>query len=191
MKYKINCYGWSAEFIAKTITNEQLLKIKELMEENGTDDVSEIRFDLDSIVDIYSGDIFHFTKPLDTSDMMFQVLDENDTILSEFNFKEIGSIYDIIEDFDDYQYYDLIPQENRNIYLSIDEDKGGIYSFEIESDTLPVASDFACVTGNIEAPDLEWDFIDSVYFKGAKIEPVDYLDNTGKAATVHLYEFED
>ena len=143
------------------------------------------------ILDIWSGDIFHMTKPLQTGDMLFQLEDENGNIVLEFNVTQTQSVEDVIEDFDDYNVYDLITDENRHIYFSVDENKGGIFQFEIESDTLPIVEDFACASGNIETPDSEWDFIDGIYFRGEKLEPTDYLDNTGKAATVNLFEHEE
>lgn len=193
MKYILNCYGWSGEFIAKEVTDEQLVKIKTLMEENDTEDVSDVRWGLqeNEILDIWSGDIFHMTKPLQTGDMLFQLEDENGNIVLEFNVTQTQSVEDFIEDFDDYNVYDLITDENRHIYFSVDENKGGIFQFEIESDTLPIVEDFACASGNIETPDSEWDFIDGIYFRGEKLEPTDYLDNTGKAATVNLFEHEE
>lgn len=193
MKYILNCYGWSGEFIAKEVTDEQLAKIKTLMEENDTEDVSDVRWGLqeNEILDIWSGDIFHMTKPLQTGDMLFQLEDENGNIVLEFNVSQTQSVEDVIEYFDDYNVYDLITDENRHIYFSVDENKGGIFQFEIESDTLPIVEDFACASGNIETPDSEWDFIDGIYFRGEKLEPTDYLDNTGKAATVNLFEHEE
>lgn len=192
MKYTLNCYGWSGEFIAKEVTDEQLTKIKALMEENDTEDISDVRWGLqeNEILDIWSGDIFHMTKPLQTGDMLFQLEDEDGNIVLEFNVTETQSVEDVIEDFDDYNVYDLITDENRHIYFSVDENKGGIFQFEIESDTIPTAEDFAISAGNIETPESEWDFIDGIYFRGEKLEPTDYLDNTGKAATVNLFEHE-
>lgn len=193
MKYILNCYGWSGEFIAKEVTDEQLAKIKTLMEDNDTEDVSDVRWGLqeNEILDIWSGDIFHMTKPLQTGDMLFQLEDENGNIVLEFNVSQTQSVEDVIEYFDDYNVYDLITDENRHIYFSVDENKGGIFQFEIESDTLPIVEDFACASGNIETPDSEWDFIDGIYFRGEKLEPTDYLDNTGKAATVNLFEHKE
>lgn len=192
MKYKLNCYGWSAEIIAKDITDEQLNQIKKIFSEKEAEDFTEIRLDIQDaeIIDIWSGDIFHFTKAFGDEKMLFVLEDENNNKVLEFGISDTASIEDMIDDYDDYTSYELIPDENRHQYLSIDENKGGIYSFEFESDEVPKASDFACAPCSIDTPDDEFDFIDSIYFKGQKLEPIDYLDNSGKAASVYIYEFE-
>ena len=67
MKYTLNTYGWSMEAIAKELTDEQVQKIKEKMEEEGYEELHEIRFDLDELlgIDIWDGDIFHNTMGMD------------------------------------------------------------------------------------------------------------------------------
>ena len=52
MKYTLNTYGWSFEAIGKSLTDEQVLKIKEFMEENGHEKLWECRSDLDELLDI-------------------------------------------------------------------------------------------------------------------------------------------
>ena len=49
MKYTLNCYGWSFEAIGKSLTDEQVLKIKEFMNENGHDELWQCRSDLDEL----------------------------------------------------------------------------------------------------------------------------------------------
>ena len=34
-KYKLNCYGWSLEAIGKSLTDEQVKKIEDLMKKAG------------------------------------------------------------------------------------------------------------------------------------------------------------
>jgi hypothetical protein len=50
MKYTLNCYGWSFEAIGKSLTDEQVLKIKEFMNENGHDELWQCRSDLDALI---------------------------------------------------------------------------------------------------------------------------------------------
>jgi hypothetical protein len=74
-----------------------------------------------------------------------------------------------------------------NILFIADENKGGIVQFEFESDEVPTAKDFCFLNGDIGTPEGDWDFISKYFFKGQLLEEHDYLDNSGKAATVEIY----
>ena len=194
-KYTLNTYGWSFEAVCKSLTDEQVQLIREKMDEEGYTEPHEIRFDLDELlnIDIWDGEIFHTTEAFDNGTMHFEILDEEGNKVSEFGVNEISSLYDVIEDYDDkykYKSYNALPQYNvppTNLYLSVDENKGGIYSFTIESDTVPVASDFTVSSGSIDTPDGDYDFIDQVFFKGEPLEIEDYLDNSGKASSCMIF----
>jgi hypothetical protein len=60
-KYKLNCYGWSLEAIGKSLTDEQVKKIEDLMKKAGYEELWEVRHDLDELldIDIWDGDLFH------------------------------------------------------------------------------------------------------------------------------------
>lgn len=194
-KYTLNTYGWSFEAVCKSLTDEQVQLIREKMDEEGYTEPHEIRFDLDELlnIDIWDGEIFHTTEAFDNGTMHFEILDEEGNKVSEFGINEISSLYDVIEDYDDkykYKSYNAVPQYNvppTNLYLSVDENKGGIYSFTIESDTVPVSSDFTVSSGSIDTPDGDYDFIDQVFFKGEPLEVEDYLDNSGKASSCMIF----
>lgn len=194
-KYTVNTYGWSFEAICKSLTDEQVQLIREKMDEEGHTKLHEIRFDLDELLefDIWDGEIFHTTEAFDNGTMRFEILDEEGNKVSEFGVNDISSLYDVIEDYDDkykYKTYNAVPQYNippTNLYLSVDENKGGIHTFTIESDTVPVASDFTVSSGSIDTPDGDYDFIDQVFFKGEPLEIEDYLDNTGKASSCMMF----
>lgn len=194
-KYTINTYGWSLEAICKSLTDEQVQTIREKMDEEGYSELHELRFDLDELLnlDFWDGEIFHKTEAFDNGTMHFEIIDEEGNKVSEFGIGEISSLYDVIEDYDDkYEFrgYNAIPEYNvppTNLYLSVDENKGGIYSFTVESDTVPVATDFTVSSGTIDTPDGEYDFIDQIFFKGEPLEIDDYLDNSGKASTVTVF----
>jgi hypothetical protein len=125
--------------------------------------------------------------------MHFEIIDEEENKVLEFGINDVGDLYETIEDYDDkYEYrgYEVIPQYNvppTNLYLSVDENKGGIFTFTFESDTVPVASDFTYSTGSIDTPDGDYDFIDKIFFKGQPLEIEDYLDNSGKASSVMIF----
>lgn len=186
--YKLNTYGWEGEFVGKEISNEQLEKIKQLMVDKNYESLAQLRWELDELdMDIYYGDLFHLSKGLDNQTMFFEVEDEDGNIVSEFGIELIGNIEDYKEDFDDYHSVDAYPKDGQNIYVSIDEFKGGITTMNFESEGTPTAKDFAVSFGSVETPDGDWDFIDKIYFRGQELEVWDHLDNTGKGANVTIY----
>ena len=193
MKYTLKTYGWSAEFIGKKLTDEQVEQIELLKEEKGYDELWQTRFDLDSLdIDIYDGDVFHVNKALDNDTMTFELEDENGNNVLSFGIEDIQTISSFDEDWDDYVSYRAYPLEKgENIYVSVDENKGGIWEFEIESETTPTIEEFAFCHGSVDFPDGDWDYIDRIFFKGKEIEPSDFLDNWGKSSQVDIHRFEE
>ena len=194
-KYTLNTYGWSFEAICKTLTDEQVQLIRDKMDEEGFTELHEIRFDLDALLDLdfWDGEVFHRTEAFDNDTMTFQVVNEEGTKVLEFGINETVDLYETIEDFDDkykYRSYNAIPEYNippTNLYLSVDENKGGIFTFTFESDTVPVASDFTYSTGSIDTPDGDYDFIDQVFFKRQPLVIEDYIDNWGKSSSCMIF----
>ena len=84
--------------------------------------------------------------------------------------------------------YVIIPGvEFVHILFSVDELKGGICSYQIESNEIPQVADFSVLDGSIEGPDSEWEFIDSLFFKGNKLEITSYLDSDCKSSEIVIY----
>lgn len=194
-KYTLNTYGWSFEAICKTLTDEQVQLIREKMDEEGFSELHEIRFDLDELLDLdfWDGEVFHRTEAFDNGTMTFQVVDEEGNKVLEFGVDETGDLYETIEDFDEkYEYrgYSAIPEYHippTNLYLSVDENKGGICTYTFESETVPEPKDFVYSTGSIDTPEGDYDFISQIFFKGQPLEIVDYIDNWGKASSCMVF----
>lgn len=198
-KYKLKVYGWEMEALAHSMTDEQVKQIQDLMEENEYDELGEARFDLEDegiIEDMYMPDLFHMSAPMDNDTAFFEVEDELGNVVLNFDTKETGDIYDNVGDDDvietnyPYQSYLAIPEDMDgvdNILIIIDENKGGIYEMEFESDETPTAKDFCYQSGSVDTPDGDWDFIHRIFFKNRLLEVSDHLDNRGKAATVEIY----
>ena len=194
-KYTLNTYGWSFEAICKSLTNEQVQLIKDKMDEEGYSELHEIRFELDELLDLdfWDGDVFHKTEAFDNGSMHLEVLDEDGKMVLDFSIDEMSNLYDTIEDFDDkYDYvgFEAIPENNvppTNLYLSIDENKGGIFQYQFESDTVPTPFDFTVSSGSIDTPNGEYEFISRIFFKEQLLEIEDYLDNSGKASTCTIF----
>lgn len=188
MKYLLNTYGWNADFIGKTLSDREVKFINRFMEENGIDDVGEIRFDLDELetFDVWDGDVLHMTKPFDNETMLFEVLDENGLLILEFGIEDIVKNENVESDD-----YEVFPSENSSVYFSVDEFKGGIFSYEFESDDVPKSDDFTYLKSSVLTPDVEWGIIDKIYYQSNELEVLDHLDCMGKSATVKIYHWEE
>ena len=121
----------------------------------------------------------------------FEIIDENGDKVLEFGVGDVADLYETIEDFDEkfeYRGYNAFPEgEVKNVYLSIDENKGGIHTLSFESDEVPKATDFTYSTGSIGTPEGDWDFINQIFFKGQPLTIDDYLDNWGKTSNVEIF----
>lgn len=194
MKYTLKTYGWEMDAIGKSLTNEQVSEIKQLMEDNGYDELWMARHDLENDlgIDIWDGDLFRISKAFDNGTLTCVLHDEEDNEILQFGPNEMMDVDDLIEDYyekNGYDIYDANPNEDEsnNVYLSVDENKGGLYVMTFESEEVPTPKDFAYTRGNIETPDGDWDFISKILFKGQELEVTDWLDNSGKAATVEIF----
>ena len=183
MNYTLNVYGWSAEFIGKTITKEQTQQIEDLMVESDTKDVTDVRYDVEEVIvmDIYDGDILSITKPFKNENLFFEVLDENGEIILTFNIEDIKNT-------EGGTPHVVWPSVENDVWFSVDEYKGGICSHEFESEEVPTIQDFTYTLSDIETPDDYWEIIDEIMFKGGVLECNEPLDNNGKYSKVEIYK---
>ena len=194
MRYTLKIYGWEMDAVGKSLTNEQVSEIKQLMEENGYDELWEARYNLENDlgIDIWDGNLFHISKAFDNGTITFVLHDEEGKEILQFGPDEMMDLYELIEDYyekNGVEIYNAFPNEDgsNNVYLSVDENKGGLYGMTFESDEVPTPKDFTYTVGNIETPDGDWDFISKILFKGQELEVTDWLDNSGKASTVVIF----
>jgi hypothetical protein len=194
-KYKLNSYGWSMEAVGKSLTNEEVLKTEELIKEKGSEFIWEVRFDIDDLfeMDIWDGDLFHISKAFDNNTAYFVIEDEDGNEVLNFEIKDFAELDEDYYENNEFLEYDAFGnlEENKNVYISIDENKGGMFLMEFESEEIPTEKNFTYTTGSIVTPEGDWDFIDKIFFKGQELEIVDYLDNSGKASTVKIYTHDD
>ena len=194
-KYKLNCYGWSLEAIGKSLTDEQVKKIEDLMKKAGYEELWEVRYDLEELldIDIWDGDLFHVSKAFDNGTMYFTVEDDMEKQVLSFDIDQTGELDENYYEENDYVGYDSFPNETepRNVYLSVDENKGGLYYMEFDSEEIPKPEDFTYTTGSIETPNGDWDFIDKIFYKGEELEVVDWLDNSGKSSTLEIFTHDE
>ncbi len=194
-KYKLNCYGWSLEAIAKSLTDEQVKKIEDLMKKAGYEELWEVRYELDVLldIDIWDGDLFHVSKAFDNGTMYFTVEDDVEKEVLSFDIDQTGELDENYYEENEYVDYNAFPNETepKNVYLSVDENKGGLYYMEFESDEVPNPKDFTFTTGSIGTPNGDWDFIDKIFYKGKELEVLDWLDNSGKSSTLEIFTQDD
>jgi hypothetical protein len=198
-KYKLKVYGWEMEAVAHSISDEQVERIQELMYENEYEDLSETRWELEDegiLEDFYNPDLFHMSAPMDNGSTTFEVEDESGNVVLSFTDKEVGDIYEnvgddtVIDEKYPYQSYLAIPEDMDgvdNILISFDENKGGIYEMEFESDETPTSKDFSYQSGSVDTPDGDWDYIARIFFKDQLLEVSEHLDNRGKSSTMEIY----
>ena len=193
-KYTLNSYGWSMEVIAKSLTDEQVQKIEDSIKKSGYEELWEIRHELDELIDIdiWDGELVHITKPFDNGTMYFVLEDDMGKEVLTFDINEIVHVEDVDGEAV-HEMYDAYPNQTdrRNVYISVDENKGGLFSWEFESDETPKVEDFKCSTGFVETLNGDWDFIDAIYFKDHELEIYDYLDNSGKSSTIEIHTHDD
>lgn len=181
------------EAIGKSLTGQQVQKIKDYMDENGFTELWETRFELDGLldIDIWDGELFHLSKAFDNGTMNFVIEDEEGNEVLKFDIQDVTDLYEVFDDYykdNGFEEYDACPNEkNDNILLMVDENKGGLYYMTFESDEVPTAKDFTYTTGSIVTPNGDWDYIDKILYKGNPLEIEDYLDNSGKASTSELF----
>lgn len=198
-KYTLEVYGWEMEAVGHSLTDEQVEQIENLIDENEYDELSECRWDLEDegiIDDMYNPDLFHMSAPMDNGSTYFVLKDSEGNEVFNFLDKDCSDIYDNVGDDTvvDTQYpyvsYLAIPEEMEgvdNVFVIFDENKGGIWSMDFESDELPTIKDFSYQSGSVDTPDGDWDFISRIFFKNQLLEVTDHLDNRGKGATIEIY----
>ena len=182
------------EAIGKSLTDEQVSKIKEFMNENGYENLWEARFELDQLldIDIWDGELFHLSKAFDNGVMNFVIEDEEGKEVLKFDIQDVESLDNVIDDYythNGFEEYSALPNQDgpNNILLMIDENKGGLYYMNFESDDIPTPHDFTFTNGCIVTPEGDWDYIDKILFKGVELEIDDYLDNWGKSSNVEIF----
>jgi hypothetical protein len=195
-KYQLKVYGWELNASAQSLTDQQVEDIKQYQEENGYDDLSEIAWELETIVDGYepfSTNMWVIDVPMDNDRLSFILEDENGQEVSTFDLDGMTDHYEIVEDYEGRNLNGYPTEgEEQNILLFLEENKGIVYGFNFESEEVPTAKDFSYIRGSIETPDGDWDFVDKVFFKGTELEvDYDFQGTNGKALTVQLWTLND
>ena len=195
-KYQLKVYGWELNASAHSITDQQVDDIKQYQEENGYDDLSEMAWDLETVVEGYepfSTNMWVIDKPMDNDRLSFIIADENGEDITTFNLDEMTDHYEIDENYESEDYHGFPSEgEHENILLFLEENKGLVYGFNFESEEVPTPKDFSYIPSTIGTEEGDWDLIDKVFFKGKELEvDYDFQETRGKALTVQLWTLKD
>ena len=194
--YKLIVHGWELNASAQSITDQQVQELNEYQEENGQDDLSEMAWELETVIEGYepfSTNMWVIDVPMDNDRLSFILENEEGEEVTTFNLDDMTDHYEIDENYEG-QSKNAYPEEGaeENILLFLEENKGVVYGFNFESEEVPTAKDFSYVRGSIDTPDGDWDFVDKVFFKGKELEvDFDFQDTRGKALTVQLWTLND
>ena len=194
-KYRLELYGWGQEAVGHSIDTNDVDVIKDFLNVEAEDILSLRDWFDDNNKDVYDGDLFNSNKPFwaeeETHFHLFEITDLKQNELNKWLLKDCTSHYDIDEDFEDLTNYNCWPLDNHNKLLYIEESKGGLCYFEFTSDLEPKPEDFSVISGTIETPDGDWEFLDKVFFKGQELEVIDSLDSSGKNVSAYLFTEDD
>lgn len=196
--YILKISGWELDASAHNLTDVQVDTLNDYQEEMGIDDLSKIGAGLEDVIDGYSPydtNMWKISKPLASSDnTYFYVEDEDGLTVLEFTLSDVQSIDDINETHEFEEVLQGYPEEdnNENILLWLEENKGLVCEFHFSGDETPTVGDFAWEPNCIETPDADWGFVNRVYFKGIELD-FDYDEQfvRGKDLTVELWTLKD
>ena len=202
-KYKLLVSGFGMEGTAHTITPEEVQKIKKFQEENGYDELYQMYSDFPEILDDFEFGLPNWwvaSRPYVNDRLRFTLWDEEENEVWSVEWRELGDLYELDEkyslpeDFEEStEVLDAYPHEGKENILCIIEDvKGTLNNYKIESDDAPEPKDFAFSSQSIESPIFDYEIVDKMFYKNHQLEK-DYDDEwvMGKSLDVYVFTLDD
>ncbi len=202
-KYKLLVSGFGMEGTAHTITLEEVQKIKNFQEENGYNELYEMYSDFPEILDDFEHGLPNWwiaSRPYVNDRLRFTLWDEQENEVWSVVWDELGDIYDLDEKYslpenfeESTDLLDAYPHQGKENILCIIEDvKGTLITYIIESDVTPELKDFAFTSQSIESPVFDYEVVDKMFYKNQHIEK-DYDDEwvMGKSLDVYVFTLDD
>jgi len=202
-KYKLNVNGYCMEGNAHTLTPEEVQKVQDFQKENFHDKLSEMYPYFPDILDDFEHGLPNWwmaSRPYVNDRLTFTLRDENDQVVWECKWDELEDPYTLDEkyglpsNFEELiEVLDAYPHEgHENILCIIEDVKGSICTYIIESDEQPQPKDFGFMAHSLESPVFGYEFMDKMFYKGQELEK-DYDDEwlTGKSLDIYLFTLED
>jgi hypothetical protein len=202
-KYKLCVLGWGMEGCAHTLTNEEVQKLRDYKDKNSHNEYSEMYSELPEILESFEhGDTNWWTasRPYVNSSLRFVLKNENDEVVWETPHTETLDVYELDEkyglpkDFENLmESIDAYPHDgHENILCVIEDVKGTLSNYIIESDEVPVVEDFGFTTHSLESPVFDYEYMDKMFYKNQELEK-DFEDEwiNGKSLDIYVFTLED
>ena len=207
MKYTLFCKGDSIESTCHSLSNKKFKQLLNLMKTENLDDLDEVRFDSDIFnnlsIDIYSADLFHIVAPLNNSSLSCILKDNEGEEVLKFKIQDIKRFCDL-DNFDivskenfsslegkyskelDIFHDKIIPEIDDQVLLTYDQDSGGIYKLEFDSNSIPKLEDFIWMEDCFSDQQNDYSYISCILFKGKEMKLIDLLDSKGASPTTQI-----
>lgn len=201
--YKLLVRGFGMESSAHNLTSDEVQKLRNEKEMNGYDEFSEMYSDLPDLLegyDHYDTNWWVTSRPYVNDRLMFTLMDENEKVVWEKKWEEISNIYDLQDKLGEIpgseevsQLIDAYPHiGHENILCLIEDVKGTLCNYYIESDEEPKPEDFAFTSQSLESPEFDYEVMDKMFYKTQELEK-EFEDQwvTGKSLDVYVFTLED
>jgi len=188
-KYKVLVSGWENHFRTFGLDKSDINTIKDILQKNQTEDIVSVYDEVEVMLGLSGMEIMDISRPnYNLENTWFKVIDSNNNVVSEFAGSEMNYQEEIYgEDEDLSESFDVqVDDEFENVMLVVDEYKGGLFEFQIQSEKTPVSSDFSFLCGSVVMPDFDIDFISKIFFKGEVCIPQYTLDNEHKGTSIYM-----
>lgn len=186
--YRVLVSGWENHFRTFGLDKSDIETIKDILMKNDTDDIVLVYEEIETMLSLAGMELMDISRPhFNLENLWFKVEDSDNNVVCEFIGTEINNHEEFQDEEDLSETFDIMMDEEfENVMLFVDEYKGGLFELNIESDTVPVPSDFSFVNGSVVAPNFEIDFISKIFFKGEICTPQYTLDNDHKGSSVYM-----
>lgn len=202
-KYKLLVNGWGMEASAHNLTSEEVKKIRDEKEANGYDELSEMYIDLPEIIegyDHYGTNWWVASRPYVNDRLWFVLKDMKDNIIWEIDGNKLPDTYELEEKYGEIpgvdeisEFIDAYPHRgHENILCLIEDVKGTMCCYYIESEEEPKAEDFAFTSQSLESPEFDYEIMDKMFYKNQElVKEFDEEWVTGKSLEIYLFTLDD
>lgn len=202
-KYKLLVHGWGMEGLAHKLTSEEVTKLRNQMKLGDYESLSELYSELPDLLDDFDHSLPNWwmaSRPYVNDRLEFTLVDENNHTVWTKKWDELTDVdelnekYGLPENFyESTEVLDAYPFEGQENILCIIEDvKGTICNYIIESDEVPQFEDFGFNAHSLESPEFDYEYMDKMFYKNQELEK-DFEDEyvNGKSLDVYLFTLDD